>query len=67
MSATYDTIYQATSRRCIEEQNYSRVQHEDALAYMDRGLLGRAAQCQREAKYHHDQMWMRLARLIGVE
>jgi hypothetical protein len=62
-----DTIYEATKRRCIEEQNEARTSAFYAQGYYERGLFGRAAQEQREARYHHDQAWMRLARLIGVE
>jgi hypothetical protein len=61
------SIRDATTIRCIEEQNEVRTHHFYATRYIAQGFLGRAAQEQREAKYHYDQMWMRLARLIGVE
>ncbi len=60
-------IREATTRRCIEEQEEACKSTFYAQRYMDRGLFGRAAQEQRDAAYHHDQMWTRLARLIGVE
>jgi hypothetical protein len=62
----HDTIQSATSIRCVDEQLLSRQATRDAAYYIAKGLLGRAAQEQREAAYHHTQMWMRLARLIGV-
>jgi hypothetical protein len=63
-------IFSATLKRCIEEQNEARTAYRDAMSYRESfpgRFLGRSAQEQRNAKYHHDQAWMRLARLINVE
>ena len=59
-------ILSATIARCIEEQAEARTSHFYATRYIERGLLGRAAQEQREAAYHHQQMWMRLERILGI-
>jgi hypothetical protein len=60
-------IFLATEARCIEEQNEQRTSAFCAMRYRDeKGLLGRAAQEQREAAYHYGQAWTRLARLIGA-
>jgi hypothetical protein len=59
-------IRNATMRRCIEEQEAHRTAHEDAVRYRRLGLFGRAAQEQRESRYHYDQMWIRLERILGL-
>jgi hypothetical protein len=65
---TYDySIHHATEQRCIAEQRAHRDVSASARDYLEHGHLGRAAQEQRDSAYHHAQMWMRLARLIGVE
>jgi len=61
------TIFEATKRRCIEEQNAARDSAYNAAYYRENGLLGRAAQEQRESAYHADQAMTRLFRLIGTE
>ena len=62
-----DTIFTATKRRCIEEQELARERSYDAQHYLEIGLFGRAAQERREARYHSDQAMTRLFRLIGTE
>jgi hypothetical protein len=59
-------IRDATTIRCIEEQDEARSSHFYSVRYIEQGLLGRAAQEQREAAYHHAQAWMRLERLLGI-
>jgi hypothetical protein len=59
-------IRDATMRRCIEEQDEARQAAACAAEYLQRGLLGGAAAFQRDAAYHHKQMWERLDQLIGV-
>jgi hypothetical protein len=63
---TANPVYEATKFRCIEEQNDAAASAFLARRYLDNGLLGRAAQEQREAAYHFEQAEMRLSRLIGA-
>lgn len=62
-----NSILEATKRRCVEEQLDARHTACNAAYYLEQGILGRAAQEQREAHYHADQAMTRLFRLIGTE
>lgn len=61
--ASYNPIVAATTARCIDEQIEAAGCHVLAERYVAKGLLGRAAQEQREGAYHSEQARIRLDRL----
>lgn len=65
MSAHLSPVYEATRRRCIEEQHDAALHAQFARTDLRRGLLGRAAQEQRNAAYCADQARIRLDLLNG--
>jgi len=66
MTRHYGEIWHWTFRQCLGEQNEAYVAAIDAAHWRDTNHPILASLQQRKAAYHHEQMRIRLERLIGV-
>lgn len=67
MTRHYGEIWHWTFRQCLGEQNEAYVAAIDAARWRDYTIYPNLASLQqRKAAYHHEQMRIRLERLIGV-
>jgi hypothetical protein len=61
-----NSIFEATKRVCIAWQNEARQAAYDATHYRKQGLVHLAVREQNHASFCHNEIRMRLERLIGV-
>jgi hypothetical protein len=71
MERQMDAIFEATKKKCIEWQDEGRKSHDNVEYYLESRHLSPMLRSvllrhQYEAAHHHEQMRVRLERLIGV-
>jgi hypothetical protein len=67
MIAKYEGVRATTARRCIDEQRLAALMYNSTIFALGYGELKDAVRTQRLTAFHHENMRVRLERLIVRE